>query len=616
MRGRWNGCRRYIRATLSFRDSDGGSLMITKATLVPKGGGWLFEDTPTESVFTPEQKTEEHRLIDQTSDEFVANEIVVKNDQLETKDWDLARHLLKRTGELGLMGTDVPEEYGGLQLDKVSSAIIAGRLGQSGSFSATFGSQTGLVIMPIRAYGTKAQKQRYLPKLVSGELVGAYCLSESGSGSDALAAKTQALKQDDGSFVLTGEKMWITNGGFADVYIVFAKVDGEAFTAFIVERALEGVSSGNEEHKMGLFGSSTTSVILQDVTVPADSLLGEVGKGHKVAFNVLNYGRFKLGASTVGTCQGALEESARYAAERHQFGRPIASFGAIKHKLGEMVVRTYAIESMVYRTAGLMDAMLGDHEPNDDQALLAVLEEYAIESSMLKVAGSEYLDYILDENIQIHGGNGYVKDYSAERHYRDSRVNRIFEGTNEINRLLIPGMLVKRALRGELPLVAAAKRLQDEIISPGQRTETGGEPLDPEQAAVQVFKKVGLATLGLAMQTYGTELSDEQEVLSFIADILMDTFAAESAVLRAKREHDSAGHAQELHVDTARAFVSDAAARIQTASRSALAAMAEGDMLRTHLAALRRLLKVTPVNTVAIKRRLADASVEHVGYIF
>ncbi len=590
--------------------------MTTTATAVPKGGAWLLDDTSAENVFTPDQKSEEHRLIDQTSREFVANEVVVKNDQLETKDWDLARHLLKRAGELGLMGTDVPEAYGGLSLDKVSSAVIASQVGQSGSFSSAFGSQTGLVIMPIRAFGTSAQKERYLSKLVNGELVGAYCLSESGSGSDALGAKTRAVKQDDGSYRLTGEKMWITNGGFADVYIVFAKVDGEAFTAFIVDGTLDGVSSGNEEHKMGLLGSSTTPVVLQDVRVPADGLLGEVGKGHKVAFNVLNYGRFKLGASTVGSCQGALGESARYAAERHQFGRPISSFGAIKHKLGEMVIRTYAIETMVYRTAGLMDAALEAYDSNDDQALLSVLEEYAIESSILKVAGSEYLDYIVDENVQIHGGNGYVKDYPAEQHYRDSRVNRIFEGTNEINRLLIPGMLVKRAFKGDLPLIAAAKQLQDDIMSPGARREVGSEPLDPEQAAVQMFKNVGLATLGLAMQTYGTTLSDEQEVLSFIADILMDTFAAESVVLRAKRATDAGGPTAELQADAARAFVSDAAARIETASRSALAAMAEGDTRRAHLAALRRILKVNPTNTVAIRRRLADAAVEQAGYVF
>ena len=591
--------------------------MTTTVTTAALGGGaWLIEDTAVDAIFTPEQMTEEHRLIDQTADEFVVSEVVASNDQLETKDWALARKLLRRAGELGLMGTDVPETYGGVPLDKVSSAIIASRFGQSGSFSSVFGSQTGLVIMPIRTFGTEAQKAKYLPGLVSGETVGAYCLSESGSGSDALGAKTRAMRQDDGSYVLTGEKMWITNGGFADVYIVFAKVDGEHFSAFIVERTLDGVSTGSEEHKMGLIGSSTTPVILQDVRVPAESLLGEVGKGHKVAFNVLNYGRFKLGASTVGSCRTALAESARYAAERHQFGRPIASFGAIKHKIGEMVIRTYAIDSMTFRTAGLIDAMLRDHGPEDDGAVLTALEEYAVESSILKVAGSEFLDYILDENVQIHGGNGYVKDYPAERHYRDSRVNRIFEGTNEINRLLIPGMLVKRALKGELGLVAAAKKLQDEIMTPGQLLSPGKGLLAEQQATVGMLKKMALAMLGLAMQRYGEKLSDQQEVLSFIADILIDTFGAESVTARARRSADAEVTNAELQVDAATAFVNDAAARVETAARSAVAHMAEGDLLRTHLAALRRVLKVVPADTVAIRRRLADQAVEQAGYIF
>ena len=409
---------------------------------VPKGGAWLFEDTPRETMFTPARMTEEHRLIDQTALEFVTNEVVVKIDQLETKDWDLARQLLCRAGELGLLGTDVPDAYGGVQLDKVSAAIIAGRLGQAESFSTAFGAQTGLVVMPIRMFGTEDQKQRYLPKLVSGEFVGAYCLSESGSGSDALGAKTRATRQDDGRYILNGEKMWTTNGGFADVIIVFAKVDGEKFTAFIVERGFDGVSSGQEEHKMGLIGSSTTPVILQDARVPAENLLGEVGQGHKVAFNVLNYGRFKLGASTVGSCQSALGESARYGAERQQFGQPIANFGAIKHKLGEMVTRIYAIESMVFRTAGLLDAMLGKHESISDAALLAALEEYAIESSILKVTGSEYLHHILDENVQIHGGNGFALEYKISRILCDARILNIFEGAAEIQAQVIARRLL------------------------------------------------------------------------------------------------------------------------------------------------------------------------------
>ena len=591
-------------------------MTIATAVTVQRGGAWLLEDTPLGGVFTPERMTEEQRLVDRTAQEFVANEVVDSIEQLETKDWDLARQLLRRCGELGLLGTDVPEEFGGIPMDKVTSAVIASRLGHSGSFSTAFGAQTGLAILPIRAFGTDNQKTKYLPKLVSGEWVGAYCLSESGSGSDALGAKARAVRQEDGSFVLNGEKMWITNGGFADVYIVFAKVDGEQFTAFIVERNFDGVSSGAEEHKMGLLGSSTTPVILQDAKVPAENLLGEIGKGHKVVFNVLNYGRFKLGASTVGGTRGAIGEAARYAAQRHQFGQPIASFGAIKHKLGEMTVRAYAIESMVFRTAGLIDASLEGQEATDDGALLAALEEYPIESSIVKVAGSEALHYILDENVQIHGGNGFVKDYPAERHYRDSRVNRIFEGTNEINRLLIPGMLVKRALKGGLPLVEAAKRLQDEIMTPAPSKPDGDGPLARQQSAVTMFKKVGLAVLGLALQTYGAKLSEQQEVLSFTADILIDTFATESAVQRALQATDAGERSAALQADGARALVNDAAMRIEGAARSAIAAMAEGDTLRTHLAALRRLLKVAPVNVVAIRRRLADETVERAGYIF
>ena len=591
-------------------------MTIAPTPAAQMGGVWLLEDMPHGGVFTPERVTEEQRLVDRTAREFVANEVLTKNAELERKNWDLARSLMRRCGELGFLGTDVPETYGGLPLDKVTSAIITSRFGYGGSFSSAFGAQTGLAILPIRTFGTESQKKKYLPKLVSGEWIGAYCLSESGSGSDALGARTRAVQQADGSFLLTGEKMWITNGGFADVYIVFAKLDGEQFTAFIVERGFEGVSTGAEENKMGLLGSSTTPVILQDAKVPAENLLGNIGKGHKVAFNILNYGRFKLGASTVGGAQGVISEAARYAGQRHQFGRPIASFGAIKHKLGEMTVRAYAVESMVFRTAGLIDTALDGHKETDDAALLAALEEYAIEASIVKVAGSEVLDYILDENVQIHGGNGFVKEYPAERHYRDSRVNRIFEGTNEINRLLIPGMLAKRALKGDLPLIEAAKQLQDEIMTPRLPETAGGDPVEHATSAVRMFKKVGLAVLGLAMQTYGGKFSDQQEVLSFAADIVIDTFAAESAVSRAKQAREAGMGSADRQVDASRAFINDATMRIDAAARSALATMVEGDTLHTHLAALRRLLRVNPINVVELRRRLADDTVDRAGYIF
>jgi hypothetical protein len=443
-------------------------------------------------------------------------------------------------------------------------------------------------------------------------------LSESGSGSDALGAKTRAIRQPDGSFALTGEKMWITNGGFADVFIVFAKVDGEHFTAFIVERAFAGVSNGKEEHKMGLHGSSTTPIILQEAKVPAANVLGEIGKGHKVAFNVLNFGRFKLGAMCAGGAKVAIGQAALYAAGRRQFGQPIANFGAIKHKLGEMVTRTYAIESLVYRTAGMIDQWIGrSTSGSHESTVLAALEEFAIEASIAKVGGSEALDYVLDENIQIHGGNGFVRDYPAERQYRDSRVNRIFEGTNEINRLLIPGMLVRRALKGDLPIIAAARQLQDEILSGPGALESGGDALlDRERRAIASFKKIALMVLGTAMQTYGEKLTDQQEVLTCAADILIDTYASESALLRAVAAAEQAVPGAALQADAATVYVNDAAGRIELTARNGLAAMADGDMLRTLLAALRRVLKVTPVNTVALRRKLAEEATARGSYPF
>jgi alkylation response protein AidB-like acyl-CoA dehydrogenase len=594
---------------------DGVPGSATAAPAVRHGGSWLLEETPASDVFTPEKLSDEHRLMAQMTDEFVDGELLPALERLEAKDWDLARALLRRAGDLGLLGIPVAEEYGGLDLDKASSLVVVERIARSASFATTFGGQANLCILPLVLFGTPAQKQQYLPKLVSGELVGAYALSESGSGSDALAARTRATKQPDGGWVLNGEKMWISNGGFADVIVVFAKVDGEHFTAFIVERGFPGVSSGKEEHKMGLHGSSTTPIILQDARVPAANVLGEIGKGHKVALNTLNYGRFSLGAMCVGGCRAAIGDAVKYAAQRRQFGQPIASFGAIKHKLGEMIARTYAVESLSYRTVGMIDAALAGSS-SEGAAIARAFEEFAVEASIGKVAGTEVLDYVLDENVQIHGGNGFVKDYTAERYYRDARVNRIFEGTNEINRLLIPGMLIRRALRGELPLVAAAKRLQDEILSPSLGTPFGdGAPLDEEARAVAAFKKVSLMVVGTAMQTYGDRLTDEQEVLSFAADIISDIYAAESAVLRAQQAAASRSAAAPLHGAAARVFVNDAAQRVEAAARSALAAMSEGDALRTLLAALRRVLKVTPVNTVALRRSLADAAVARGGYM-
>jgi alkylation response protein AidB-like acyl-CoA dehydrogenase len=585
-----------------------------------KGGAWLIGEADPATVMTPEKLTEEHKLIRQTASEFINGEVIPVNDRLEQKDWTLQRELVKKCGSLGLLGTNIPEEYGGVDLDKIATLIVSECIAAHASFAATFGAQANLTILPIYMFGTEAQKQKYLPGLVSGELVGSYCLSESGSGSDALAAKTRAMKQADGSFIVSGEKMWITNGGFADVYLVFAKVDGEQFTAFIIERKWAGVSSGKEEHKLGLHGSSTTPIILQEVKVPADAVLGEIGKGHKVAFNVLNFGRFKLGAMCSGGGRRTIQEAAKYANTRKQFGVPIATFGAIKHKLGEMTARQYALESMMYRTAGLIDQRIAatpDKKANDPTPMLQALEEFAVEASIAKVLGSETIDYIIDENLQIHGGNGFVRDYPAEGHYRDARVNRIFEGTNEINRLLIPGMLMKKALKGDLPLMAAAKALQDEIMSPSMAMPDDGDSvLSAEARACAIFKKIVLMVAGSAMQRYGTKIEQEQEVLSYLADILTDTYAAESAMLRARDAVTRKVSNAELHQHAASITVNEAAGRIELAARSALAAMADGDVLRTQLAALRRLMKVTPVNTVAMRRQLADAAVAQGGYIF
>ena len=584
-------------------------------TVALRGGAWLFDEVADADVFTPEKLTEEHRLIAKTTEEFMVSEVLPHLERLESKDWAFSRHLIKRAGELGLLGLAAPEQYGGLDLDKASALVVVEQVALSASFATTFGGQSNLCVLPLVLFGTAEQKAAYLPQLITGEIIGAYALSESGSGSDALAARTRAVKLADGSWSLTGEKMWISNGGFADLFIVFAKVDGEQFTAFLVERAFPGVSTGKEEHKMGLHGSSTTPLILQDARVPAGHVLGAIGRGHKVALNTLNYGRFSLGAMCAGGAKTAIGDAARYAAGRKQFGQPVASFGAIKHKLGEMTARAYAAECLSYRTAGLIDAAL-DNSSSDGAVIAKAFEEFAIESSICKVMCTETLDFVLDENVQIHGGNGFVHDYMAERYYRDARVNRIFEGTNEINRLLIPGMLVRRGLKGELPLVAAAKRLQDEILSlaPGAGAGPDG-PLGSEQRAVAAFKQVAVMVIGTALQTYGDQLESEQEVLSCAADIMIETYAGESALSRARQSRAVKAAAAGLHEAATRVYVHDAAARVEAAAKTALAAMADGDQLRTLLAALRRVLKPAPVNTVALRRELADAVTARGGYI-
>jgi alkylation response protein AidB-like acyl-CoA dehydrogenase len=580
------------------------------------GGSFLIEERAPAEIFTPEEFTEEHRMIGETTREFMDKEVRPREPELEQHRWDISRELLKHAGELGLIGATVPEEYGGLGLDQVSGGIVGEQLGRSASFATTMGAQSGIGLLPILFYGTEAAKKKYLPRIASGELVTAYALTESGSGSDALAAKATARLSEDGThYVLNGEKMWITNGGFADVFVVFAKVDGDKFTGFVVERQ-EGLTNGAEEHKMGIKGSSTTALVLSDVKAPVENLLGEVGKGHKIAFNILNIGRFKLGAMCGGGMKLMLSEAVRYANERHQFGKSISSFGAIKQKLSEMAVRAWVGESMIYRTLGMIDTAISDTSSAD--AKLRAIEEYAAECSIIKVALSEYCDFVADEMVQIYGGYGYSKDYPAEAAYRDSRINRIFEGTNEINRMLIPGMLMKRAMTGQLALLPAAQKLMDEVLSPALSSFDEDEGvLAPELKLAQNAKKVALMTLGTAAQKYMMTLADQQEILLGVADIIMDTYAMESAILRAQKMAASQGEESAArYLDIVRVFTNDAMDRIETGARSVLAAMSEGDELRTLLAALRRFTKRTPANTVVARQRIADVLIKANRYAY
>jgi alkylation response protein AidB-like acyl-CoA dehydrogenase len=583
-----------------------------------KGGEFLIAEQSPAEVFTPEDLSEEQRMIGETTREFVDNEVRPNLEAMENHQWDVARSLLRKAGELGLLGATIPEEYGGLGLDQTTGVVIAEMMGRGSGFGTTFGAQTSIGLLPILYFGSEELKRQWIPKIVSGEIVTAYCLSEAGSGSDALGAKATArLSEDRGHYILNGEKMWISNGGFADVYIVFAKVDGEKdkFSAFVVERS-ENCRPGNEEHKMGIKSSSTTPLILSDARVPVGNLLGRVGDGAKIAFNILNVGRFKLGASTTGGAKLAIHESVRYANERQQFGRPISSFGAIKHKLAEMAVRTWVSESITYRTVGMIDALIGDGADNERK--MQSIEEYAVESSINKVACSEALDYVVDEMVQIYGGYGYSADYPAEKAYRDSRINRIYEGTNEINRMLIPGQLLKRAMKGKIGLMQAAKALQDEILSPSLSFDEDSGFLAGEKRLARNAKKVALMVLGTAAQKFMMSLADQQEVLLNTADIIMDAYQMESAILRAEKLKNAKGEASATLVgDIAAVFCNDAIQRIEMKARNTLIAIAEGDEGRTLLVALKRFTKNnSPVNTIAARQRIADAMISANTYIF
>ena len=583
-----------------------------------KGGEFLISEGSTSTVFTPEDFTDEHRMIGDTCKEYVDNEVVPNLPNLEKHQWDIARHLLKKGGELGLLGANMPEEYGGMALDQTSGVIIAEMVGRGSGFGSTYGAQTSIGLLPILYWGSEEMKKKWIPEIISGEVVSAYCLTESGSGSDALGAKCVAKLSDDGKhYILNGEKMWITNGGFADVFIVFAKVDGEKekFSAFLVERS-DNCRPGAEEHKMGIKSSSTTAVILSDAKIPVENLIGNVGDGAKIAFNVLNVGRFKLGASTTGGSKLAVHDAVKYSNERHQFNKPISSFGAIKHKLAEMAIRTWVSESITYRTVGMIDALIGDGV--DAEKKLKSIEEYAVESSINKVYCSEILDYVVDDMVQVFGGYGYSADYPAEKAYRDSRINRIFEGTNEINRMLIPGMLIKRAMKGHLPLLQAAKALQDEILNPQMSFDEDEGLLSAEMKLAQNAKKTALMVLGTAAQKYMAALQEQQEILINCADIIMEAYAMETVILRAKKFAEKKGQdAAARYIDMAAVFCNDASQRVEMSARNAISAITDGDEKRTLLVALKRFTKNSnPINTVAARQRIADVMIQANSYVY
>jgi alkylation response protein AidB-like acyl-CoA dehydrogenase len=581
--------------------------VVTKTAA--KGGSFLLESPAPLDVFTPADLTDDQKLIGQTAEEFVLKEVLPLAKDLENKKPGLMAELIRKGGELGLMGGGVPEEYGGAGLDKIATTVLTEKLSIYGGFAVTHGAHAGIGTLPIVYFGTEAQKQKYLAKLATAELIGAYCLSEPQAGSDAQNSLTRAELNSEGThYVLNGQKMWITNGGFADLYIVFAKIDGEKFSAFIVERKYPGCKPGNEEHKMGIHGSSTTPVFLENCRVPKENLLHEIGRGHIVAFNVLNAGRFTLGASCVGGAKHVLMTASKYTKERKAFGKQIGDFGLMKEKLAEMAIQIFAVESMVYRSAGNIEIMMSAAAGDKVAHSMKVLEEYAIESSIAKVYGSEMLDYVVDEAVQIFGGYGFHEEYPVCRAYRDSRINRIFEGTNEINRMLIVQMLMKRAMGGQLPLIPAAMKLADEILSGPSFEESPEGVLAEETRVVANAKKMFLQAAGGAVQKFREKLADEQELVAALANVVMEVYAMESCLLRAQKAAAAKGEAaNKIMIDAARVFISDAMERVEHEAKRAVAAVQEGDMLTTQMAVLKRFGKRPALDTIALRRSVAAA---------
>jgi alkylation response protein AidB-like acyl-CoA dehydrogenase len=585
-----------------------------------RGGSFLLESPQPGDVFTPADLTDDQKLIGQTAEEFVLKEVFPFIKDLENKKPGLMPELVKKGGEVGLMGGGVPEEYGGAGLDKIATTVLTEKLSIYGGFAVTHGAHAGIGTLPIVYFGTDAQKKKYLPKLATGEWIGAYCLSEPQAGSDAQNSLTRAELNAEGThYVLNGQKMWITNGGFADIYIVFAKIDGEKFTAFIVERTFAGFKPGNEEHKMGIHGSSTTPIFLENCKVPKENVLHEIGRGHIVAFNILNAGRFTLGASCVGGSKNVLATASKYTKERKAFNKQIGEFGLMKEKLAEMAIQIFAVESMVYRSSGNIEAAMVAASGSGDkiQNSMKVLEEYAIESSIAKVYGSEMLDFVVDEGVQIFGGYGFHEDYPVCRAYRDSRINRIFEGTNEINRMLIIQMLLKRAMGGQLPLIPAAMKLAEEILAGPSFEEAAEGVLADEARVVANCKKMFLQAAGGAVQKFREKLADEQELIGALSNVVMEIYAMESCLLRAQKAAAAKGEsATQTMIDAARVFINDAAERVEHDAKRAVAAVNEGDMLTTQMAVLKRFGKRAPVDTIALRRHVAAAVQSQDRYCF
>jgi len=591
---------------------------LTASSVIPAAGGsFLIETRTPAEIFTPEDLNEEQRQIAATAIQFAREEILPLAAAIEAKEPGVLASLLRKAAELGFTSVDIPEEYGGMGMDKITSALIADHLSILASVSTAFGAHTGIATLPLVWYGTEEQKQRYLPKLATAEWIGSYGLSEASSGSDAMNVRTRAALSPDGAhYILNGEKMWITNCGIANLYTVFAKIDGEKFSAFLIERDTPGLTVGAEEHKLGIRGSSTCPLILQDCKVPVGNLLGEAGKGHHIAFNVLNVGRFKLGVACIGGARHALVHMIRYAKERVAFGKPIAEFGLIQRKISESATRLYAAESMAYRLVGMIDASLGqlNSETSTPRETQRRIEEYAVECSILKVYGSEMMSLVADELVATMGGYGYVEEYPAERFYRDARINEIFEGTNEINRLIITGWLMKRALNGQLPLLAAIKKLMDEVTQPPSFDSNSGddEPLAREAEILAATKKIALFASGVASQRFMTALQDQQEVMADLADIIVQVFALESALLRARKMASPA--ATEISAAMTGLLADEAMAVSEQAARRVLAACGAGDLLRTQLAILRRLARFTPADAVGLSRLVAKQCIQRERY--